>query len=125
MRGHVIRHCRPDVRREDYLKLTLSSTCENVTHDQIRQWHRFLNAHFCLIVEIHIDVRAKDQKMNHFKSLYDALRAENEEQDPHARERMSFARGERADRMQQTAAHTTTQRQIRCIWLSRMEHGCL
>ena len=24
MRGHVIRHCRPDVRREEYLKLTLA-----------------------------------------------------------------------------------------------------
>ena len=56
-------------------------------------------------MEIHADVRVKDQKMNQLQSLCDALQAEKEEVDPHKRERMKFDRGERADKMQQTAAH--------------------
>lgn len=43
--------------------------------------------------------------MNQLQSLCDALQAEKEEVDPHERERMKFDRGERADKMQQTAAH--------------------
>ena len=87
MRGHVIWHCRADVRRDEYLKLTLASSCENLTDEQIRQWHRFLNAHFCLIIETHIEIRAKEQKLSHYKSMYDDMMQEKEEQDPHKRER--------------------------------------
>ena len=57
MRGYVLTHILQEKRGEEYLTLTLKKDCMSTTDAEACQWHRFLNSHFNLIVETHVDVR--------------------------------------------------------------------
>eukprot|EP00913_Durusdinium_trenchii_P017657 g16596.t1 len=96
MRGHVLSHVVPEKRREEYLKLVVKKDCMQVSDDEIRQWHRFLNGHFNLIVETHVEVRELRQKK--------AKELKDQEEDPHEVERRKFREGLLRDRQQQTYA---------------------
>lgn len=94
MRGHVLTHILSEKRREEHLTLTLKTDCMSTTDAEIRQWHRFLNSHFNLIVETHVEVRELRKKQ-------EAVNNQSEE-DPHEAERKRFQQGLRRDRQQQT-----------------------
>ena len=79
MRGHVLQHVPFAVRREEYLKLTLQASCATTSDEEIKQWHRFLNAHFNLLMELHLDAREKEKKLR--EERLEGLRSQDA--DPH------------------------------------------
>ena len=99
MRGHVIWHCRPEVRQQEFLKLSLKDNSFGYSDAEICQWHRFLNAHFDLIVDIHVGVRKKEKAL---EELNKQLVNQNEGENRHEKEKRKFENGELCDRQQQT-----------------------
>ena len=100
MRGHLIQHMQPKVRREAYLSLTLRKKTEEASNEEVKQWHRWLNSHFALIAEIHMDVRKKDDEI---KNLTNQLLVHELASDPHRRQVERFRNNEIIEKMQQTA----------------------
>lgn len=98
MRGHILQHVLPAVRREEYLKLTLQVSCATTSDKEIRQWHRFLNSHFNFLMELHLDAREKEKVIRELREREGG----NEHGDPHQAERLRFLEGQRCDRQQQT-----------------------
>ena len=99
MRGHVLQHVQPEVCREEFLKLTLRPDCRRTTDNEIRQWHRFLNAHFNLLMELHLDARDRERQLQEARLEQIGM---SPPEDPHQLERLRFHEGLRCDRQQQT-----------------------
>ena len=126
MRSHVIHHLQPEVRRREYLKLVLGSESESVSDRKVKQWHRFLNSHFLMVLEIHVGVRQKDQQIAVLRTALEASEEnamrEKKSVGPRKEIKRKFEQGTLIDKSQQTGI-TYDVAQNKTVQLKPEQHG--
>ena len=75
-----------------------------MSDQEIRQWHRFLNAHFKLLVEVHVSIKQKEKQISLLQDSLmkceDDKSRGDDELEPHEKMKRRFRDGEIRDRMQ-------------------------